>query len=69
VCVIVNPRRAWVIAVAHDQLANAAANGNPDETVSSRAHRARVEGRLWGCLLCRALDWVQTEHCRRSAGV
>lgn len=67
--IAVNPQRAWVLAIAYDQLANAAANGDPDETISSRAHRARLEGRNWGCLLCRFLDWVQQKHCEESAGV
>lgn len=63
-----SPARAWVLAVAHDQLANAAANGDPDETISSRANRARGEGRRWGCVLCRLLDWLAPDHCRDSAG-
>lgn len=63
-----NPQRAWVMAVAHDQLANASANGDPDETLSSRAHRARTEKRGWGCVLCRLLDWIDSNHCRDSAG-
>lgn len=64
-----NPRRAWIMAIAHDQLANAAANGDPDETISSRAHRARTEKRRWGCVLCRMLDWIDRNHCRDSAGI
>lgn len=64
-----NPARAWVMAVAHDQLANAAANGDPDETISSRADRARGEGRHWGCVLCRLLDWIDPQHCQKSKGI
>mgnify|MGYP001550900627 CR=1 FL=1 len=65
-----NPQRAWVLAIAHDQLANAAANGNPDETISSRANRARIEGRRWGCILCRLLDAIDPpDHCKRADGV
>lgn len=65
-----NPRRAWVMAIAHDQLANAAANGDPDETISSRANRGRSERqKKWGCRLCRVLDWIDKDHCRNSAGV
>lgn len=33
------------ILIALDQLANAIANGSPDETLSSRAHRARLAGK------------------------
>lgn len=68
-CILVNPQRAWVMAVSHDQLANAATGGNPDETVSSRAFRAQTEGRRWGCVLCKVLDWVDKNHCRDSAGI
>lgn len=64
-----NPQRAWVLAIAHDQLANAAANGDPDETISSRANRARIERRRWGCILCRLLDRLDPGHCSKSAGV
>jgi hypothetical protein len=67
-CIVVNPARGWVITVAHDQLANAAANGDPDETISSRAYRAQVERRRWGCVLCRFLDLFQKNHCALSAG-
>lgn len=61
-------RRAWLIAVAYDQLANAATGGDVDETISSRAHRARAQGKRWGCWLCRLLDRIDPEHCARSAG-
>ncbi|MCY0916244.1 hypothetical protein [Massilia antarctica] len=63
-----NPRKAWSMAVAHDQLANAATNGHMDETISSRANRARTNGRRWGCVLCRLLDRIDKDHCTRSAG-
>lgn len=67
-CIGVNPARAWALAVAHDQLANAAANGDPDETISSRANRARAERRRWGCVLCGLLDRIDPGHCAASAG-
>ena len=44
------------------------ANGVNTETLSSRANRARSEGRRWGCILCRWLDWLDPHHCRDSAG-
>lgn len=61
-----NPARAWRLAVAHDQLANAATNGDEDETISSRAGKARRAGRRWGCLLCKLLDRIDPAHCERS---
>lgn len=68
-CTLANPSEGWRLAISWDQLFNAAANGSEDETVSSRAARARTEGRRWGCLLCRLLDRVDPGHCDRSAGV
>lgn len=67
--ILTAPDRAWRLAVAHDQLLNAAANGNEDETISSRAARARSEGRRWGCVLCRLLDRLDPDHCNKSRGV
>jgi hypothetical protein len=61
-----NGKRAWTLAIAYDQLANAAFGGNEDETISSRAGRARRKGRRWACLLCRLLDALDKDHCERS---
>jgi hypothetical protein len=63
--VLVSPHRAWALAVSFDQLANAAANGDPDETISSRAGKARMLGRRWGCVLCKVLDALDPQHCDR----
>lgn len=66
--VIFNTDKAWQIAVGFDQLANVAANGEVDETISSRAGRAQIEGRRWGCVLCKLLDYFETDHCAKSIG-
>lgn len=61
--------RAWPVAVANDQTLNAALVGRPgseDETISSRAGKARRTGRRWGCLLCRLLDKIDPRHCEKS---
>lgn len=63
-----NPERAWRIAIGFDQLGNVAANGSEDETISSRAARARSKGRRWGCILCRWLDAIDPGHCDKSVG-
>lgn len=68
-CIVKNPAKAWVLAIAHDQLMNAAANGDPDKTISHRANLARREGRRWGCLLCKVLDWLDPNHCENANGV
>ncbi|MGE3433351.1 MAG: hypothetical protein AB7I22_20360 [Ramlibacter sp.] len=62
---LVNEDRAWKLSVAFDQLGNAAGNGDPDETISSRAGKARLQGRVWGCVLCKVLDWLDPDHCAR----
>lgn len=66
--VLTNPARAWRIAIGFDQLVNVATNGHEDETISSRAARARDKGRRWGCILCRWLDALDKNHCNKSRG-
>ena len=61
--------RAWPVAVANDQVLNAALvgrSGSEDETISSRAGKAAQSGRRWGCILCRVLDWFDPGHCARN---
>ena len=62
------PERALSIAIGFDQLANVVSNGSEDETISSRANRARQEGRRWGCFLCWVLDRLDKNHCRDASG-
>lgn len=63
---LANPARAWRIAIGYDQLFNVAANGDEDETLSSRAGKAKRRGERWGCVLCRLLDKIDPGHCDRS---
>lgn len=64
-----NSPRWLKIAIAKDQAGNAAIGGNEDETLSSRAGRAMLRGEKWGCILCKLLDYVQKDHCKKSIGV
>ncbi len=64
--ILASPARAWKLSVAFDQLANAGANGDEDETISSRAAKARRAGRRWGCVLCSLLDRIDPDHCEKS---
>lgn len=59
-------RYLWNVLIAVDQLGNALAAGDPDETISSRAGKAQRAGRRWGCILCRMLDWFERDHCAKS---
>ena len=65
---LTNPARAFEIIIAYDRLGNAVINGEGEETISSRANRARASGRRWGCVLCWLLDAIDADHCRKSAG-
>ena len=57
------------LAVAFDQLLNALLRGDPDETLSSRAHRLRLKGhKYWGWTagaIDRLFFW-QPGHCEAS---
>lgn len=66
--VFTSPRRFWNVIVAQDQALNAANGGSEDETISSRAGRAAARGDRWGCVLCKALDFLQKDHCKKSIG-
>lgn len=59
-------RYLFGVLVALDQLCNALLAGYPDETLSTRAARARASGQRWGCLLCRLLESIDRDHCTRS---
>lgn len=61
------------IGLGLDQFANSVIAGDPRETISSRAAKARAEGKEWGCVLCRFLGWCATriagkptDHCAQS---
>jgi hypothetical protein len=51
------------LAILLDEAANTIAGGSPNETISERAAKARNAGRRWGCVLCRALNWINPGHC------
>lgn len=58
--------KAKRIALALDQLLNVLFNGLPGQTVSARAETARRQGKRWGCVLCRVLDWLDDNHCAEA---
>jgi hypothetical protein len=59
----------WNLLVSFDQFINTFLLGDPDETISSRAAKAALKGKRWGCVLCRLLDYVQKDHCLKSLEV
>ena len=63
--------KLWALnlLIALDQLANCLLRGDPDETLSARAHRMREKGqRYWGWL-AGAINLVffwQEDHCKHA---
>lgn len=58
-------RIPYNLFVAFDQVLNVLLLGEPHETVSLRAAKAREDGQRWGCVLCRILDALHKQHCAR----
>ena len=53
--------------VAWDNLINACVlMGDPDETISSRAYKGRINGKKHWTLLADFLDWVDPGHGEKS---
>jgi hypothetical protein len=59
-------RYLWRVLIGLDQFFNAVLGGNPDETISSRSHKAALRGKWWGKVLCHALHKIDYDHCRKS---
>ena len=55
--------RIWAILVAFDKFSNVVLGGDQDQTISSRAAIANQDGKKWGCILCKFLNWLQPNHC------
>jgi len=56
----------WNILISIDQLFNTIFGGDPDETISSRAGKARRNGKAWGRALCSVLDKIDKNHCSEN---
>lgn len=54
------------LLVAIDQFINAVFGGLPDETISSRAAKAELNGKKWGCVLCKILNKFDKDHCAKN---
>ena len=54
------------VLLALSQLLNTLLGGDEDETLSSRAGKSRARGRRWACVLCRLLDALDRDHCRKA---
>lgn len=65
-CIFTNVDKAWNIALMIDETCNVGANGEVQTTISARAGRAQNDHKMWGCILCRILGWIQPHHCDRA---
>lgn len=57
------------IGIAIDQLLNVVLLGSPDETLSSRAHRAYRDGKIFGQIfrpVINTLFFWQKDHCAEA---
>jgi hypothetical protein len=54
------------LLIATDQFCNALLNGNPDETLSSRAYKLRRKGVYWASNMINGLFFWQKNHCKES---
>ncbi len=57
------------LLIALDQLINVLLAGDPDETLSSRAHRMREKGQPYWGWTAGAIDWLffwQPQHCQQA---
>lgn len=59
-------RYLWNVLISIDQFGNAVTGGDPDETISSRAAKAKERGKTWGKLMCKFLAWFDKGHCAKS---
>ncbi|WP_248767761.1 hypothetical protein [Pseudomonas sp. MWU12-2345] len=49
-----------------DEGGNTLLLGDPGETISSRSAKAQMAGKRWGCVMCRFLNRLQKDHCKKA---
>jgi hypothetical protein len=54
------------VLVGFDQWMNTLRGGYPAMTISSAAAVARANGKWWGRVMCKALDWLDPGHCHEA---
>lgn len=65
---IVSTVRAYLfsVAVSGEAVINVAYGGTDGMTLSARAGYARAIGKRWGHIVCRVLDSIHCDHCRKA---
>lgn len=62
--------RALKMAIGIDQAGNAGIGGSEDETISSRAGRAKRDGKRWGPAAVAFIDFFFGKgHCEANIGI
>lgn len=64
--VLWNTRRAWLLALACDDLGNVALGGKLGQTISAKCALACRAGKWWGRWACAVLNWVDPGHCKSA---
>lgn len=54
------------VCLGYDQLVNTFIDGDPDETISSRAYKGRLRGSKGWTLLANFLDWLDPNHTEEA---
>lgn len=68
VAILLGSDRAPRIMLAADRMTNTVFGGQAKETISSRSYRGQREGvKVW-CILCKILEVVEKDHCKKSDG-
>ena len=68
VAIAIGSDRAPRIMLAADRMANTVFGGETRETISSRSFRGMNENvKVW-CVLCKILDIIDKDHCKKSEG-
>lgn len=65
-CIATNQDKAFMQAKGFDRVGSAMTNGSDDEYISTRAYEAMIKQKRWGCILCRLLDYLERDHCKKS---
>ena len=53
------------VLISQDQTWNTIFDGLPDETISARSYRQKMNGECWGCFMVGLIDWIfYPGHCR-----
>ena len=59
-------KQTWSHLVSLDYYANTLLGGSPNETISSRLGKNKLDGCIFCGIVCRILDFFEKDHCTIS---